>query len=275
MSEPDRPKLPEPNADKAVHTVGERLRAAREARDQSLKDVAARTHQSVDTLKALEEMTTGGLSRTVVRMQAARYARALDLPADEIANGYADARTMMDVERMETVRKIKTERFSGRTLAFGALGVLVAGAALALGVSLVSGVSTKRGEVPISSRVLEPVSTYTQAATTSSGADLRDEVSLRANESAWIEVRGSDGTIFRSRQMRAGEVYYPRTGAGWTVTVRNAAAFDLMIDGRPVMALGDEATPAYSISIDRSAETARVLLQQQIADTSDKKAARP
>ncbi len=54
----------------AAMTSGERLRAARVGRDLSLKDVAASTHQSLDTLAALETMETDHISPTILRMQA-------------------------------------------------------------------------------------------------------------------------------------------------------------------------------------------------------------
>ncbi|MEO1065695.1 MAG: hypothetical protein AAFZ07_30165, partial [Actinomycetota bacterium] len=53
-------------------------------------------------------------------------------------------------------------------------------------------------------------SLFTEAATTTVSAQL--PLALTAVESGWVEVRGSDGTIFVSRAMSRGERYFPRIG---------------------------------------------------------------
>lgn len=242
---------------------GERLRLAREARGETIKDVAARTHQSVDTLRALEAMQTDGLSATIIRMHAARYAKAINLPGEELADAYASAREMMSLEtRGANPVQSLVKRSHGPAIAIGAF---------ALGLACVGLISGLRGpkpsleNVPISTRALAQQSagteTYRHAATLS---QFRGEVALRAKRKAWIEVRASDGTIFRSRDMSAGEIYYPRLDAGWTVTVRDASAFEIMLDGQGVMTMGD-ASPGYSVSVDQMAARASLHLEQQTA----------
>ena len=51
-------------------SAGERMRAAREDKGLSLKQVAGETRQSQDTLASLESMQTSHIPATILRMQA-------------------------------------------------------------------------------------------------------------------------------------------------------------------------------------------------------------
>ena len=252
---------------------GDRLRLARKARGESLKDVAARTHQSIDTLEALEAMQTEGLSATLIRMHAGRYAKALDLPGDEIADAYVGARAMM------TVRDSSGVELSEPFKRFGVpvLGGVLCLAGLAVFMVFPTSDTSRRAfeNVPVSTHVLA----QSDRVDTSRGdfavvAHGSGEFALRAKRDGWIEVRGSDGTIFRSRRMSAGEIYHPRMSAGWTVTVREASAFEVLLDGQSVMDLGPEALPRYSINLDRLAKEAVLLREQRLAESGQDNLAR-
>ncbi|MDP1554475.1 MAG: DUF4115 domain-containing protein, partial [Hyphomonas sp.] len=67
---------------------------------------------------------------------------------------------------------------------------------------------------------------------------------------AWLEVRGADGTIFLSRTMAAGETYFPRLNAGWTVSARNGGAFEWRVGDLSVGPLGPEGAQVFSINVD-------------------------
>lgn len=269
MSDSSENSTLETEQEPPVLTPGEQLREAREKAGESLKDVAARTHQSIDTLKALEAMETGDLSPTVVRMQAARYARALGLPDKDIADGFAQQRSMMDVERIEH-SPVSFGRLVGGTalpvLALTAL-FLIAGGAL----TLIGGErSASVKEIPVSKRLIER-----EMATSRMDQSIQDldrvrvaELSIVALKPAWIEVRGSDGTIFRSRTMARGEVYYPRMDAGWTVTARNPNAFVWALDGEQIMPMGQADSPIYSLSVDTMAQQLVTLRREQLAEAT-------
>mgnify|MGYP000144221309 CR=1 FL=1 len=81
-------------------------------------------------------------------------------------------------------------------------------------------------------------------------AETGEEFGIVANKRAWIEVRGSDGTVFRNREMSPGEVYFPRTGAGWTITVRDGGAFEWQLGDLTAAAVGEPGQALYSISVD-------------------------
>jgi ribulose-5-phosphate 4-epimerase/fuculose-1-phosphate aldolase len=94
------------------------------------------------------------------------------------------------------------------------------------------------------------------------------ELSIVALKPAWIEVRGSDGTIFRSRTMARGEVYYPRMDAGWTVTARNPNACVWALDGEQIMPMGQADSPIYSLSVDTMAQQLVTLRREQLAEAT-------
>ncbi|MEL8055289.1 MAG: helix-turn-helix domain-containing protein [Pseudomonadota bacterium] len=246
---------------------GDRLRFAREARGESLKDVAARTHQSIETLEALEAMQTKGLSATLIRMHAVRYAKALELPGEEIADAYADARAMM---RVRDGGGLEVSAAPIKRFGIPVLGGCLCLAGLAAFIFLPGADRSQRAfqNVPVSTHILAKADPFDVARRDSpSTTQTSREFALRAKRDGWIEVRGSDGTIFRSRTMSSGEVYYPRMSAGWTVTVRDASAFEVLLDGTAVMDLGKEAVPRYSINLDRLADNAGLLMDQMLAES--------
>jgi hypothetical protein len=75
-------------------------------------------------------------------------------------------------------------------------------------------------------------------------------VELRATAPAWLEVRGPDGTIFFSREVRVGEGYRPDVGAGWTIHAKDGAAFAVMIDGVALGPLGEPGAPVLGRKVD-------------------------
>lgn len=236
-----------------LRSVGERLRDAREARAMDLRDVASQTRQSQDTLAALEEMETDHIPASILRLQARNYAKFLGLPEEEIVSAYAEQRGSTNAQAMP----IEAERRP-----FPIKAVMIGGGALAAVALVVSAASLlmqpsapqEADQLAISAR-LAPASTEPfELSNLTVRADT--ELSLRAKRAAWIEVRGSDGTVFRSRQMSAGEIYFPRTGAGWTITVRDAGAFDWQLGNEVYASVGEDQQALYSLSVDNTLESA-------------------
>lgn len=246
-------------------TAGERLRAAREARDLSIKDIASHTRQSVDLLASIEAMETNHISPTILRLQVATYAQYLNLPSSEIASAFCKTRsapdsTAMPLERLRNSRKDKQRSVwpvvaAAAVLIAGGIGFWAFQSSATEQVSSAP-VATKLARVPLPSRT----DTNLAAAATA------PEISIRAVKTAWIEVRGSDGTIFRSRNMSKGEVYYPRMNATWTVTVRDAGAFEWWLGSHLVGPLGDTGVPVYSVSVDAAKTRGEEQLSTALAD---------
>lgn len=242
-------------------SAGDRLRSAREARDMSIKDVAAQTRQSVELLKAIEDMAIDHVSPTILRLQVNTYAQFLGLPGAAMASEYCETRSTpnsaaMPLEKLRSGRKDNVRKLW--PIAAAAAIIIVGGVSYMALQSAPSApeqapIATKSIRVPLPSR----------AAALPQKTAASPEISIRATKTAWIEVRGSDGTIFRSRNMSKGEVYYPRMGAAWTVTVRDAGAFEWWLGGYRVGTLGEPSVPVYSVSVD--AATAQGLEQASTA----------
>ncbi len=238
-------------------TAGEQLREAREARQLQLRDVAAQTRQSQETLIALETMQTAHIPASILRLQARNYARFLGLPEQEIASEYAKQGGSTNVEAMP--EEVRRAELPTKAIAIGVGGALAATILIA-GISMIflqPSDQQSDDQLAISAR-LAPTN-IEELTSVNFDAIAGKEFSLRAKTPAWIEVRGSDGTVFRNRQMSSGETYFPRTGAGWTITVRDAGAFEWRLGEDVISTVGDEGQALYSLSVD-------AVLEQTLAD---------
>lgn len=248
----------------SLQSAGQRLRSARETMGLSLREAAQRTQQSPDLLRALEEMRTDMFSSTVLRMHARTYASALGLPQDDIAAAFAPARSQLKSEHMPGAPKGTSPDVSLQFL-LPALSVL--GLVTLMGIIAVLWPSSTRTvtAAPVSSKVEQATRIVEEP--TRLRADLAGpELQILALRSGVIEVRGSDGTVFRNREMRGGEVYFPRVGAGWTVTVQDAGAFEWRLGELRVGPLGEDNTPVYAVPVDAAMERGLLMVSETIAD---------
>jgi len=74
--------------------------------------------------------------------------------------------------------------------------------------------------------------------------------------------------VFRSRNMSAGETYFPRTGAGWTITVRDAGAFEWRLGDDVYAAVGEDEQALYSLSVDNVLEAAVAAQSAALAEAA-------
>lgn len=75
--------------------IGQELKAARESRKRSLADIATETHLKLNHLQALEEGDESRLPEPIyVKSFIRKYAQAVGLPADELANRYWETRPL-------------------------------------------------------------------------------------------------------------------------------------------------------------------------------------
>jgi len=248
----------------SVLTAGARLVQAREARQLNLRDVAAKTKQSKDTLEAIERMDTAHLPASIVRLQVRNYARFLGLPEDEIAAEFSASNSLSKSVSPKSTQSGAQD--SARAGLFAA-GGLVTSAVIIGAAMLLSQPSTNDDIDPlaISARLAPTFADITDINDLVS--ETTEEFSIYARERAWIEVRGSDGTVFRSREMEMGEVYFPRTGAGWTITVRDAGAFEWKLGDLGLTPVGDSGQALYSVSIDGALQTAIDARTAALAET--------
>lgn len=253
------------NEAELVKTMGERLREAREAKSLALRDVASQTRQSQDTLAALEEMETDHIPDSILRLQARNYARFLGLPEEEVASAYAANRGATNASAMPV--EVSDKKVPTRMILVAAAAVFAVGV-VGTGISLLLQPAEQQttDQLAISAR-LAP-NTVQEIDFAAFRAEASQEFSLRANKSAWIEVRGSDGTVFRSRNMSAGETYFPRMGAGWTITVRDAGAFEWRLGDDVYATVGDDQQALYSLSVDNVLEAAVAAQSAALAEAA-------
>lgn len=237
----------EAESDVIAMSAGARLLEARQARQLNLRDVAEKTRQSKETLQALESMETGHMPPSLVRLQARNYARFLGLPEDEIASGFQGEQSV-STSKASAVRS-QAPAIPASAIVYGA-GAVIIGAAIVGGAILVSQPKTSEVSDPLAiSARLAPA--YADIGEIDSlVSEVGEEFGIVATQRAWIEVRASDGTVFRNREMAVGEAYYPRIGAGWTITVRNAGAFQWQLGETAGEMVGDVDQALYSVSVD-------------------------
>ncbi|MEM9939080.1 MAG: helix-turn-helix domain-containing protein [Pseudomonadota bacterium] len=251
-------------AEQVMQPVGEQLREAREARGLSLREISKTTRHSLELLEALETMETNHISPSLLRMQAKSYADFLGLPGDEVAAAFSQTRSTPVVEKMPALQG-NGRSYGASRLILPALGVAMA--ALIGGAVFLS--LQERGantvEAPIASKLSTASSLRAQASALPTAVQ-GPELALHALRPAWVEVRGSDGTIFRNRKMFAGEIYYPRMGAGWTITVQDAGAFFWTLDEHPVGPVGEDGETLYSQSVDAATQAGLSELSKALAE---------
>ncbi|CAI8402859.1 MAG: hypothetical protein CME93_00830 [Hyphomonadaceae bacterium] len=243
-------------------TPGEQLRRAREALGWSIETAAAKVHQSPDFIDSVENWGAGELpNSTVIYMHLRNYARAVGVSPDQIERAFLDgkpSRNDRHTEMMAILGTMPSQMFLK--------GLVATAAALAISGIILFMLPGDRSEIETASVASKVIRTYDQNAFISSitPSDV-SEVSIRALRPAWIEVRGSDGTVFRNKQMDAGEVYFPRMMAGWTITTDDGGAFEWQLDGRVFDVLGANGKPEYGLSVDDAAARGRADLASNVS----------
>ena len=249
--------------------IGDVLRETREQRQVTLSDVSKELLIREDYLNAIETMYAGGVPKGYLNGILRTYAGYLNMDAEHvIATFNRQCGAVSEAPKMEAVVAANERSRSVARAAF-------AGFAGALLLALVGGIGFVMIQNMGEEEIIE-AGTPVNGARTSLFAEAdaphlepQLPLTLTAQRPAWVEVRGSDGTVFRSRTMAAGEVYYPRIGAGWTVSARDGSAFVWHVGDVEIGPLADTAAAVYAISIDTIAQDARNIAAPALAATSD------
>ncbi len=261
-------------------TVGMSLQAMREYKKLSLEDVAAQTQISKEKIDNIEKMNFDKPS-VFLRGAVKNYAQMLGLPADAYAKEYIEAiegKLLGDqpktvIEDAPTINVAQINRFAkpkqktAITVSAPMFGGAIA-AVMAVGVIVWGLTGTEPPAPAVSKSVLAittPQSGGDQSLMSEIGASEAAtaetvDLSITALRAAWIEVRGADGTIFRSRKMAAGETYFPRLGSGWTVTARDGSAFEWRVEEVAIGKLSEEPVEVFAVSVDQAARQAADIL---------------
>ena len=256
---------------------GERLKAMRETLGVTIADIASETFNNKLHLEAIESMYVSNLPAGMLTPMLRTYCNVLNFPADTIIHDYT-----AECGAVETVEKAAIPvKPSGPSIKINtngrAIAMVAATASVAL-IGLIWGVNSFTGAAPASETPglmasLPAVnganeSLFSDAEPLVAGSDIAlMPLSLTAVSQGWIEVRGADGTIFRSRMMSAGESYHPRLGAGWTVSARDGGAFEWRVGEVVIGLLGTESAPVYAVSIDAVANEIARTLTPEMAGT--------
>lgn len=258
--------------------MGQVLRRVREAKGFQLDDVTAATRLRRDFLMWIERMEVGELPKGgYLTAILGTYAKFLGLPEKDVIAVYTKECGAVDEVKaaapVPKMGKIGPEK-SRWPLMMASAVALVALAAGAVGVS----------------QFMRPAPDVQEATAVVAINGARDSLfaekdadrpvpdtlplELVAVQQGWLEVRGADGTIFRSRTMAEGETYFPRLNAGWTVSARDGGAFEWRVGDIVVGPLGPAGAEVFSVSVDEQLARAAELAAPALAANGGGKATR-
>jgi cytoskeleton protein RodZ len=228
-------------------TVGEKLRAAREAQGLELAEIASRTRIPQRHLESIENGNYAGLpSVTYAYGFAKSYARAVG--ADEVEVGRELRRELGNSpERPAPVPSYEMEdptRVPSSGIVWA--GVIVAvlllvGAGLWYGTNLFRGGAPSEVAAPIEAEVateapVEPAANTAASAPVPAGGD---QVTLVALDTVWVRVNDAGGQRLYEKEMTAGERYdVPRDAASPRLRTGRPDRLQVLINGSNVPPLG-------------------------------------
>ncbi|AJP73333.1 helix-turn-helix domain-containing protein [Sphingomonas hengshuiensis] len=238
-------------------TVGEKLRAAREAQGLDVVEIASRTRIPQRHLEAIERSDYTGLPSITYAIGFAKsYARAVG--SDEVAIA-RELRVELgnNPERAAPTPSYETDdpaRVPPRGLAWA--GLIVAILAL-IGVGLWYGTGLFRGSVPppetlVSSDAGSAGDPGNAVATVQPTAPTEGHVTLVALDSVWLRVSDGNGTRLFEKEMAPGERYeVPADADRPRVRTGRPDKVQVLINGSVVPPLG---TGVTTVEVDVSAE---------------------
>lgn len=241
------PAAPPPVLDNAWR-AGRKLSEARRQRGWTLDEVADRIRVRKEFLEALEEMNVKLLPGKAYALAFLRsYARELGIDEKAIVDQFQDecALTRDDDTAKPAIRNPTSKPKQRPPWAAAAALVLIA--AGFVGWRALD--SQLRSDSEQQAAVSSERSTVGSTQVSTAGAQRR-VVEIRALSDAWLETRGPDGTVFLSRNLRAGDVYRPDASPGWTLHARDGGAFELFVNGVPAGLLGSAGMPVLGRQID-------------------------
>ena len=248
--------------------VGARLRAAREAKQISLREIAETTKISVSALEALEEndvaQLPGGIfTRAFVRSYAAEVGLdpeetmrdfVAQVPAEEI-----DEEKKYDTQSREFDLFQSQQRMAGTVLKLVAIGLPVAVLLLYLGTRAVT-TGTDAPEPPVAETapaVLAPVERPVRTEPPVTAEPMSQgslTIVLRPRADCWVSLRVDGESVFE-RVMRAGERESYKADDEIILNVGDAGAFAFAINqqaGRSLGASGEIVTIRITLQNYRS-----------------------
>ncbi|MCI4645368.1 MAG: helix-turn-helix domain-containing protein [Hyphomonadaceae bacterium] len=241
--------------------IGQALRQVREHMGLSLEAVSQEIRISKPYLMGIERMETSTLPSGYLTPFLRAYAKRLGLDGDQLVSEYTgDCGAVATVTKSAPIAPIEprvARQMNWRMPALAAVALMGCG----LAGSLVLPLMNSDRETSPQIQAGEPLNGARESLFADVPLPERLEVEsleliLVAVSDGWVEIRGADGTLYRSRVMRAGETYAPRIGAGWTINARNGAAFEWRVGDLVIGTLGPADTAVYAASVDSAAARA-------------------
>lgn len=228
-------------------TVGERLRAAREAKGLTIEDVAAATRIPTRHLRSLEDSEWHKLPASTYSVGFAKnYAGAVGLDRAEIAE---QLRAEMGSElpahysnvTVDTFEPVDGNRQMPKGIVIGALVALVAIALLLTWLGNPErGADDAVAEAPAAGAVAAPAAPAPAVA---------GPVVITANEAAWIEVR--DGaTVLKQGELAPGQSFeVPASATAPVLTTAKPEALRISVGTGDAPAVGPAGTRVANVSL--------------------------
>ena len=232
-------------------TVGERLKAAREAQGISLEEVAARTRIPTRHLESIEASDWGKLPAPTYSIGFAKsYATAIGLDRTEIGD---QLRAEMGGTRAQssvadTFEPADPARVMPKWLVIGAIvavGLVVAALLFLRDRSLEAD-----EPAPVSTAAVPGVQAPTQPATPPPAPAQAGPVVITASEPAWIQVYERGGQTLFQGELAAGQSYeVPTTATAPLLKTGKPEAIRVAVGTADAPAVGPAATTVRDVSL--------------------------
>jgi cytoskeletal protein RodZ len=264
--EPAEPEIPQPKPVDTAPTLraGARLTKRRMELGLSINQIADRIRIRTDYLAALEAMNVKLLpGKAYANAYLRSYAKALDLPVDEIAAQFqrecALTREDADPQLRNPESKPDRERPWLAAVALVIVAVVFVGWRAYIDSQPEPAAKTAKAPVTAPATAGEDANVAREVASDPFQEPFglaAQAVYVKALSDQWLEVRGPDGTIFRSGVVKAGANIRLDAGAGWTLHARDGAAFEVYVNGNLVGLLGAAGAPVLGRRVDAIAAAA-------------------
>ena len=237
------PGAPE-NAEFRFQTVGEQLKAAREAQGLSLAEVASRTRVPMRHLDAIERSEFSALPGTTYTVGFARsYAKVMELDDVKLTNNLREELAQGGYQgttaRMPAYEPADPARVPPRWLAWSAAALAVA----LLIAYFVWRSFALSGDAPSAeaAKVVAEAEIGKQKATaaTAEAIDPKGEVVISATETVWLKIYDKDNKRLYEKEMQPGERYIvPADAQNPMIVTGRPQVLNVTIGGKPVPPLG-------------------------------------
>lgn len=221
-------------------TVGERLRAGREAQKIELAEIASRTRIPLRHLEAIEQSNFTSLPSSTYAMGFAKsYARAIGM--DEVAIGRELRLELGD--RPERPAPPPAYDFDERSRV-PSRGIALAGVVVAIlvliGVGLWYGTDLFRGGAPAADNTIPIENSVADAGAPAAPAPVTGgQVTLVALDTVWLRVSDASGNRLFEKEMTTGERYdVPATADRPRVRTGRPDRLQVLLNGSNVAPLG-------------------------------------